>query len=192
VFLQDFSGCAATERRPAGEHCVEHSAKRIQIAAGSRALAARLFRRHVFGCSHDAACLGQSCGCEQTGHTEVSQLQRAIAGEHQIAGFEIPVDDTCCMGGFESHGGLQCQFQHFAPRQSSPGMDFSRERRAVHIFHGVVQTAICRDSILIEGDYVAAGELSQHLNLTAEPLCKAFFPRDRRGQNLHRGLNAGD
>ena len=84
-----------------------------QIGAMIGRLAPNLLRRHIAHRAEHRARLGRASLCSRlrlvvatrflgpvpAGETEIQDLERAVAGDEQILGFQIPVDDAPLMRG---------------------------------------------------------------------------------------------
>jgi hypothetical protein len=85
------SGRVAHERRPAGEHLVQHHAQREHVGGGGR-LAARALRRHVRRGAEHGARDRDGCGGGEPRQAEVGDLDSPVLVEHQVLGLDVAVD----------------------------------------------------------------------------------------------------
>jgi hypothetical protein len=89
-------------------------------------LPAHLLRGHVGHGAHDHARLrgaghGRTCGglprwAQQLGQTEVENLDAAVAGDEEVLGFEVAVDDALLVGGGQARDHLDRQLDGLAGR----------------------------------------------------------------------------
>jgi hypothetical protein len=100
-------GAVALERRGAGQIVEEHAAEREHVGARiDQAVVARLLGRHVAGGAEQRAGPGELGAALALGDAEVEDLDLidVAAGEEQVAGLEIAVDDAAGMRHGERFG----------------------------------------------------------------------------------------
>ena len=117
----------------AGQHFVQHQSQRVNIAARVRFLALESLRRHVGRRAHNRAAGGQSLVPLCFRQSEVQDLD-ARFGHHDIAGFQIAVNDSVGVRRGKRIGDLRAVLQHQADRERTflqPG----GESFALHQFH---------------------------------------------------------
>ena len=106
----------------AHDHLEEHAAKRIEVAALVRLVAAGALGRHVVGGAQDEAGLGHGELArvrEHAGGAEVADLH-VVAGIHEhVGGLEVVVDDSADVGGLQSPRDAPCHHERAAQRQRS-------------------------------------------------------------------------
>ena len=89
----------------AGEHVVGRDAERVDIGAGIELAAFDLLGAHVEGRAHRDADLREVGGVAlDAGEAEVGDFYFAAAGEHDVFGFDVAVDDAFA-GSFGEGGG---------------------------------------------------------------------------------------
>ena len=100
------------ERSSSGQQFVQHGSQGIHIVGrrGGRVLSQRLLRRHVAGCSQDVAGMGLiRVGFQSFGQTEIGDLGHVARRQQDVARFEIAMDDSASMRGFDRVGHLPKQ-----------------------------------------------------------------------------------
>ena len=84
----------AHERRPAGDHLVQHGTERVEVGHGVRVLAERLLRRHVRRGADDQPRLRDAAPVHAEGEAEVAELRHAVLGEEDVGGLQVAVHDA--------------------------------------------------------------------------------------------------
>ena len=99
MLVRDRHRRVAREGRAACEELVENNRRGIHIAARIHLLATRLLRREVLCGAHDGLRLGHGRGrfgyraCD----TEVHDLDLVVLRDHDVAGLDVPVNDSRVM-----------------------------------------------------------------------------------------------
>ena len=96
----------AGERRLAGQHVIGRDAERVDVAAGVELAAFDLFGAHVERRAHRDADLREvrAAVALHAGEAEVGDFHFAAAGEHDVFGLDVAVDDAFA-GRFGERGG---------------------------------------------------------------------------------------
>ena len=81
------------EGKSSGDHSVQDGPQREQVAPSVELLGGRLLGGHVSGATDESSGHCDLSVVRQSGDPEVHQLHLAIAGEHDVLGLEISVDD---------------------------------------------------------------------------------------------------
>ena len=99
MLIRDRYRGVAAERRPAGEHLVEHDTSRVHVGAGVDGLALRLLGGEIGGGADDRRRLrdGGRRIRDGAGDAEVHHLDLAVAGHHDVAGLDVAVHDAGAM-----------------------------------------------------------------------------------------------
>jgi hypothetical protein len=101
----------AAERGDAGDHLVEQGAEREEVGPVVHRLAHHLFRRHGIGGAEDHARLRERLilvsALDELREAEVQDLRAAGRGHHDVAGFQIAMDDPVGMRLGEPAGDLR-------------------------------------------------------------------------------------
>jgi hypothetical protein len=130
----------AFKEAPARSQFAENDAESPDIGAPVDWFAASLFRTHVTGGAENHARdreygggIGRDLGIEGGfGEAEVEHLYRAIEFDFDVAGFEVAVDDTFFVGGFEGVCDLTGDAEGFVEREGAFGFG------AFDVFHDEV------------------------------------------------------
>ena len=104
------------EGPPSGGHLVEQHPERIDIRAGIVRVAAQLLGRHVRERAEDRARLrqvGHGVRCvEETREAEVEDLRGSGGGQHDVAGFQVAVQNPAPVGVVKGIGDLRSDSDH--------------------------------------------------------------------------------
>ena len=106
MLADDSHRVVAQERRPAGDHLVEHGSQGIQVRARRYFAAHGLLWGHVGHCAHHHAFGGKPGAVQCHGQAEVADLGGAILYKPNVARFQVPVDDAPAVGELQATTGL--------------------------------------------------------------------------------------
>ena len=96
---------------------------------------------HIGGNSITGCCLG---------NTKICYLYLAFLGDHNILGFDIPVDDMIVMGSFDTHAHLDGNTDCLLHRQSGLFLDILFEGDPLYKLHdNIINTVLFTDIIYI-------------------------------------------
>ena len=99
------TGRVADERRPSGDHLVQHAAERVDVGAAVDGLPLRLLGRQVRrGPEHRRGLLDRLLRVADPRDAEVRDLHVARRGDHDVAGLDVAVDDALVVRGGERVG----------------------------------------------------------------------------------------
>src|SRR6185312_4080051 len=100
LLVEDAEGGVGFEGTAAGEKLVQHDAHGVDVGARVHGAATDLLRRHVVKGADRGAGLGGVGGvfAARFGDTEVHQLENAVAGDHQVCGLDVAVNDSATVG----------------------------------------------------------------------------------------------
>lgn len=170
VLVHDGGGGGRLEGDAAGDHVVEGCAEGVDVGAVVDVdLSANLLGADVVGCSVGAAGLGH--GGFEVGHfageTHVGELGDMLAGEHDIFGLDVAVDEAAFVGVVEGFGDLGDDFEGFFFGEGLSGGEFVVDGAAFDELHDeVVEAAGLTD---VNGlDDVVVVELSGGASLAVE------------------------
>jgi hypothetical protein len=120
----------ATEGAPPRQHLEEHRPQREQIAPGIGLLAGRLFGRHVADRAEHCARLrmeaerrrirsrdSEAHPGKQLGEPEIEDLDPPVAGDEEVRGLQVAVNDPRSVGGRETERHLACDPHGFPPTE---------------------------------------------------------------------------
>ena len=162
---------------------IGHHAEGVDIGGGSDLPALRLLGGDVLGRAHHHAGLGQRHRLRGLRDTEVRDLHRAIGGEQQIGGLDIPVHRSGGVDRSKAHRGLPDQVQGQRLRQLALATQHIRQTLATDILHHDVAEhragllrglrAVCGDlPVVVGGDHIRGIEVLRGLRLIAEALAE--------------------
>ena len=142
--LDDFNDGLARERRPAGEHAVNHAPQCIDVATAVAVLGIPgLFQGHVPGGADGMACLGQvHFFFHRLDHAQVGNFHLAVPADQHVVGLDVPVYQAVVVSVFERTGAGQGDMDgvsHGKPAQLiQPGL----EALAADVLHREEMTAL--------------------------------------------------
>ncbi len=130
-----------TEGKLFGEHFIQDDTEGENIRSMVYIFSLDLFRRHVSGCSDGASCLGDLRSALEFCQPEVHHFHQTVSGEHDVIGFDVPMDDLvlvcllqtfCCLNSdtddlFE----FQCTGFYFLPECGTIDIFHDKERLTV-------------------------------------------------------------
>ena len=150
----------AGERSTAGEHFVEKDAERENIGARVGRPPFELFRRHVLRCADEVSQLRDRgvrwrnrrsvAILEQLRDAEVEQL-RAIPGQRDVGGFEVPVHDSVTMRLGQCARDLASVAQHVLDGERSVDQPLG-QRCALEILHDEERQAVLVADVVQRAD----------------------------------------
>ncbi len=94
------------ERAPSRQALVGHDAEGVHVTAWRRWFAQDLFGREVGGRSEHVAVGGQGGRAQRSGDAEVSEHQRAVRTDQQVARLDVAMDHALLMRALQRVGGL--------------------------------------------------------------------------------------
>ena len=95
------------ERHVAGQQVEPCRTQAVEVAALVDRLAATGLGRHVGRCAHQRAAHGHGGGVDRLGQAEVGEFRHPLAGEHDVVGFDVAVDDALLLRCGQTLGHLQ-------------------------------------------------------------------------------------
>ena len=135
------------ERPLACHHLVEDRAEGELIGPEIHRLPGRLLGRHVTDGPHDDAGLGRAghrrdllrrssfrVGMRQLREAEIEDLDEAVAGDHDVLGFQVPVNDARGMSLGQPVGHLSANREQLAERKRT-AIELLPQRLSVHQLH---------------------------------------------------------
>jgi hypothetical protein len=192
---QERGRAVTLERGRAGEAQVQHAAEREHVRARvDRGVGARLLRRHVARGADQDAGLGEGRAALALRDPEIDHLDLIdpAAGEEEVAGLEIAVDDPAGVGGAEGGGDAGGEGDGLAHGEGL-ALEAGLEVLAVEPLHGQVELARGRLAVGDVADDAGVRELREQLDLALEPRgavpVRVGDDLDRHG--LVRGAIAG-
>ena len=145
VLNRNGNGAVTFKRKPIRQHFVEHHTSGINIRARICMTAFGLLGRNIM--HRTKGFLGQRIFCRgyQAGNSKICYFDAAVPQDHDIMGFNIPMDDTAAMGMAQPLHNLGDKVQCFAPVQLSPAFHILLERDAVdQLHHNVLGVTVVR------------------------------------------------
>lgn len=185
---------AAFERfAPAGD-LEEDGSEGGDIAAMVERFAERLFGRHVGRRAEDAAGHGENAGygeilllvfrvrgSRHLGEAEVQHFDEACGGDHDVAGFEIAMDDPAGVSPGDAESRLMGVAEEFGQWIARFPMHPAAERVAFHELHGEEVDAIGLAEV-VDGDDVRMVERGSGAGFATETQAVRFVNVREREQ----------
>ena len=171
VFERDRDGRLARVRQLAGDHLIDHDAKRIEIGGFIDLEALRLFGRNIVDAAHDHAGLRDAAGIfgDCAGNTKVRELHHIVFGDQDVGGLDVAVEDTLPMRVGKAACNLRGIVDRDGLRNRLVRSDLFRERFAVdELHHDIVFIAFASDVVHV--DDVRMRELGRRLRFIIEAL----------------------
>ncbi len=175
--------CVGGEGLYAGGHFVEDEAERIDVCGRAGFAAFELFRGHVAGCAgHEQGFLNAVrraffVWCRYEGEAEVHDddlLSAGVRNEHDIAGFEVAVNDAGLVDATQSAAELFGEKTDFGDGHRAVLLDMVVEGDALQQLHGQESDghrpvrAAAREVELVDAADVGAGDLAGEKNFGFE------------------------
>jgi hypothetical protein len=159
VPVGDLDGRLAVVGLDAGEHLVEHDARRVDVRAGSGDAALDLLGREVGDRAHQdaAGCGVAGVPADRTGQPEVRDLDPVVVGEQDVLGLDVAVHDPGLMGGAQ---GRQHRLHHLEglPRAEVAALtDQVAQRTAADELHREEHVPLV-GALVVDRDHVGVGE----------------------------------
>jgi hypothetical protein len=114
-------------------------------------------------CSGDA----YRVGLQRLGEAEVEDLHPRLAGDHQVARLQVPMDDVALVCGGEPLGDLDRDVEEFAQRDPARHLQHLVERPTLDVLHGDEIAAFELAELVYRGD-VRMVEVSRRPSLALE------------------------
>lgn len=132
------------EQQASAEQFVQHTAERVQVGLRSGPPAAHLLGRHVLVGADGGAGRGQlrDIGPQDRRDPEVEDLHRPVAGDQDVAGFEVAVDDRYLVR-VRQYGGDLGRHRHRPTDRKQPiRVDVRGQGHPVHQLHDQEQPLV--------------------------------------------------
>ena len=186
------------ERPAARRHLVEHGAEGEQVAARVGRLPLELLRCHVLHRPDHRPFGGQRAGVRRCGREagdprrrfrvsprqpEVEELG-AGAGQHDVAGLEVAVDDPLPVRRVERAGDLDRVAQHLLRREGPFSQAIGQRLAIQELHHQVINAVLLAD--IEEATDVRMGKARDNARFPLEPLPPCGILRDGIEQDLDR------
>ena len=136
-------GAVGPERHGAGDHFEEGDTEGVDVGAVVRRLVEALLGRKIARGAHEHPGRGQAGrGGAHQGETEVGDLDQPAVGDHEVGGFDVPVDHPLGMGVLQTGRRLEDQAGGLGGRDLALGLDHPLDAGAVDILHHEVVVAL--------------------------------------------------
>ena len=183
VAHRDRDGGVALEGHGAGQHLEEQDAERVEIGRRRRGLTPGLLGRDVGGRPHHGPGVGERRLPAGPGDAEVGHLHRAVGTDDDVAGLDVPVDDTGAVGGAERCAHLLGDADGVAGGEPAVLPDHLGEVVALGILHDD-EVGVAVDAVVVDLGDVRVGEGGCRQGLTAEALDEVGGVGEPRGEHL--------
>ena len=153
------------------QHLVEKHAQGVKVGlVADRRCSADLLGGHV-GRRPQGSSRGRELGgaVQVLGDPEIGQLELAVAGDHQVRWFEIPMHDAQLVGVMQGVAELDRQFDDLPPGKLPTLLENPLESDPLDELHGEVGRALEAAPRQPAND-VGMAELLEDLGLALEPL----------------------
>ena len=179
VFVGDRHRRVAGERRPPGDHLVEHDPERVEVGAGIDVLALRLLGREVGGGPHDRAGLGEVAGPagHGPGDTEVGHLHLAGVVDDDVGRLDVAMHHPVAVSEAERRGDPGRQIGGPVGVDRGGLADDLGQGPARHVLHHHEVRGV-DGAPVVDGDDVGVGQVGGGLRLAAEPLDEGGVGRE--------------
>ncbi len=177
-------------RRPARHELIQQNAERIDIGRGRDRPAEDLFgrrilrRQHAFLKARHRHGMQQTLGSEQLRDPEVEQLGSAIAGDEDVAGFDVAVHHEVAMRVLHGAAHLQEQFQPLAQEKSAI-VAVGVHGLPVDVFHDEIGGAVVEVAAVDETRDRGVIERRENVPLAVQPTAQPRM-QGRMMQHLDR------
>ena len=169
--------------QPAGQHLIEHHTRGIDVAAGISTVAPCLFGRDIMDGTQGL--LGQRLGgVFQTGDAKVGYFYTAVPQDHNVLGFDVPVDDAPAVGVAQAPHDLGDEVQGFPPVQLAPLFHVLFESNTVDELHDDI-FRIAAPGHIVNGYDIGMGQLGDSLGLRVEAAAEILVLGQVGLQNFH-------
>ena len=165
----------ADKRQLAAQHFINDDGEAVDVRAPVELFAQQLFRRHIHGGAEHEACLGQIIGAvvgDGLSDAEVEDFNviavAALAGDHDVVGLEVAVDDAERVGGSQRLSNLISNVDNTINRQHAMVGDDARKRSSVDVFHRQKEQAVFGDAEIINRHGVRVIDATGHLRFALE------------------------
>ena len=170
------------EGQPSGEHFVEHHAHRVEVRPIVGNVALGLLGAYVMHRADGLVGHGVHSAAGKPCNAEIGHLDGAVLEQHNVLGFDIPVNDPVVVGMLQGAQDLDGEVHGFLPIQYAFMLDIFFEGDAVNILHDDVVHPIGEVDIVYPHD-VGVGKQSHRLGFILEPaeqlsVLDIFVPED--------------
>ena len=150
-----------------GDHLVHGHAQRVDVAALVAVAAARLLRTDIVHGTHGVRT--DRLARSRAGNAEVRHLYFSVAGNNDVLGFNVPVDDMLAVGDLDALRDLDGDSDRLAARESALLLDIALQRDTVDEFHDDVVDVVFLSDV-IDIDDILMRKARRRLCLRAELL----------------------
>src|SRR5262245_10645476 len=161
----------ADKRQPSRHQFVERDAKRVNIASAIRKLTQRLFWRHVRDCAQEQPFEAQAGKIHSDREPKISELDRSISGEPEVAWLQIAVHDALHVRVLQGLAHLLSNSQHLADGQATIRCALPKrvERAAIDELSHDVGVPLFLPNVEHADDVRMVSEAGERPCLTLEP-----------------------
>jgi hypothetical protein len=170
------------ERKPPGEHFVEHDAERPDIGALVQIAAASLLRRHVGDGAQRRLALCEGATATKLGQPEIHDPGLALRRHHNVGALDVPMDDALAMGFAQPSRDLDGDIKGFSGLHWLPPNPVP-ERLPFHMLHGDIGPAFALPDLVDHAD-IRVGQGRCRLSLDEEALLELERVHKVRRQEL--------
>ena len=117
--------CVDIRRKQFGQH----PPKRIEIRSDGDTFTGALLRRHIRGCSRNLTHIVSGSNCQP----EIEYPDLSAAVDHDVGGFQIPMQHAARVCGTQPGGELPCHLESLCAGRLSDAAKQRRQRFAVHV-----------------------------------------------------------
>ena len=187
MFPENRDRVLAAERRPAGEHLVQHDAGGVKVRTLIRLFSARLLRGHVFRRAEDRPGDRQGLAFRAPRQAEVHQHHAAAPVQHDVARLHVAMDDPNAMDRLYPLKELGEHGQGLVRREAAPSLDDLLQRHSVHQFHRIeAGRSLLADGV--DSDEVRMFHVAQGARLLLETAPIRLVQRQLRREDLNGHL----
>ncbi len=146
---------------------VQHHAEGVEVRLVAHALAPGLLRREVLDRAEHRPRLGDRGGRQRTRDPEVGDLDRALRGDEDVLGLDVPVDDPHAVRVVQDVAHLGADPTDLLLLQRARPPEERLEVLALHVLHDdEVHVAVA--SVVVDLDHVGVGQPREGLGFPLE------------------------
>ena len=172
------------KRQAASEHFIKHHTRRVQIGPSVNMTASGLFRRDIVDRTQRLLGQGTVTAGGYPGDAEVGYLHTAVPQNHNVVGFDVPMDNPPAVGVAQRLCNLRDKVEGFPPIEFIPlFLHVLLQGNAINQLHyNIFQ--LRGPAYIVHRHDIGVGQHGNRLGLIVEPAAKFRVLRQVLPQNL--------